>query len=208
MKTLLERLQYHIKRLYESSEIAFVINRPGYRIKDTVVYKNFSSNELQQFIRQEWREEGARGLFYRGNWYFWNGLGALHDTVARRLGMNNEIEIIAASVEIDRSGKYLSNDFFHRTAELEEKLDLKEFTFYLVQLIKTLKSLKTSYHINLEDIFYDLYRCYKRKKWPQDSREDFIYSRMNKQQRHDYRVNKQGRYADPWWYKDIKWEDL
>jgi hypothetical protein len=205
---LLERLEYHIRRLDESnSDIALIIPSPShYKVKETIVYKNLSSNELQQFIRQEWQAEGARGLYFKNTWYFWNGLGALHDTVARKLGMTKVIDIIAASVEIDRGGKRLSNDFFHRTAELETEMNLKEFTSYLTQLMRTLKSLESIYHIDLEDIFYDLYRAYKRKKWPEPSYEEIAYSKLNKQQRHDHRVWKNKQYSS--WIPDIKLEDL
>lgn len=204
---LLERLQYHIQRLYESnSEIAFTIFQPSFKVKETIVYKNLSSNELQQFIRQEWQKEGARGLFFKNNWYFWNGLGALHDTVARKLGMTDVVDIIASSVEIDRGGKTLSNDFFHRTNELSYEMSLEEFTKYLIKLMKTLKSLRLNYHIDLRDIFYDLYRLYKDKKWPESSQEEKAYSRMNKQQRHDHRVWKNKQYLDS--IPDLKWSDL
>lgn len=205
---LLERLQYHIQKLIESnSDIALTISGPAYhKLKETIVYKNLSSNELQQFIRQEWQAEGARGLYFKNTWYFWNGLGALHDTVARKLGMTKAVDIIAASIEIDRGGKRLSNDFFHRTAELEREMSLKDFVYYLTKLMKTLKSLESTYHIDLEDIFYDLYRAYKRKKWPESSQEEIAYSRLNKQQRHDHRVWKNQQYSS--WIPDIKLEDL
>lgn len=160
---LLERLQYHIHKISEASSIAFVLHRTGYRVNDTVVYKDLSANELQQFLKSKntdggWKDYGCRGLYCKGHWYMWDALGELHDTIARKLGMKNTIEIIGSSVEIIPPND-LGNDFWHRTAELDgEMTDEKERRLYIASLYATLRSLEKTYHTRLGDYKLTLYR--------------------------------------------------
>lgn len=160
---LTEKLQYHINKLQEASSIAFTFHRSGYRLNDTIVYKDLSANEMMSFMKDKvedggWKEEGCRALFYKGHWYMWNALGELHDTVAKRLGMTNVIDIIGSSVEIQPPNK-LGNDFWDRTSELDSEMtDPKERRLYAARLYATLKSLEKTYHTKMGDYKKVIYR--------------------------------------------------
>lgn len=197
MMNLIERLEYHLKSLKEASTIAFQFRRSGYRLNDTIVYKDLSANEFAQFMKDKledggWREEGCRALYHQGHWYMWNALGELHDTVAKKLGMKNALEIIGSSVEIQPPNA-LGNDFWDRASELEQEIDdPKELRLFVAKLYTTLKALEKTYHTKLGDYKKVLYRILHPKK---DEFQPDYAATMNRKDYSAYRKAQRDRWA-------------
>ena len=182
--SLVEKLQHHLQKFQERSDYKYLYNSLTKRNVEIVI--NPSANELKQFLKDQPRQEGLRGLYLGNNFYFWNQYELLHEEVARALHLRyeNASELISRSFEITNHNS-IHPDHWDKIAELQREMTKNEGMIFFAKCLNTIKALNRVYHTRTDDlksIMRSFLRVYN------DYEVDYNdFSRKTPQERHNIR---------------------